>query len=765
MSKPHATTLPFDLDRELQHQAAALRALAGDLVRDPHTADDLTQETLRQALARRDLHAGPLGGWLRVVLTNFARQLRRGERRRRAREASRSEAAPAPSAADVVLRRETLQAVTAAVAALEEPYQGTILQRYFEDLPPRAIAQRAGIGVATVKSRLQRGLALLRVQLAARLGEREWRPALATVFGLPFGAGASAAFGGTTGLGWGAVAAAAACALLVGGAFAFGWTDEPRLPDRTGASVAAVATAPSVAAQPPTERHLASPAPGPDGAGDAWLAHPYELAIEVLVLDPLGLPVAGHVVELAPPGAPLHAIVTGDDGVARLAWPSRRPHGEVVIEDEQQVLVRVAVAHGRTTRHTIGYLANRPSRRRSGAPLQDVPLVGRLFETTGDVPSPVRGVHPFARFEEASALVPVLAIDELIGTHADASVGDVPEAAPRDELVGLVCDASGLPAPGAAIALFAGGPRPVARTTGDRAGRFRFVDLSPGTFLLRAGGDARGLATCEVHVGRGSAPITVTLDPATCVPGRLLDHDGAPIDGALLTWHAADGAWWDAATTAANGAFAFANLPTAAGHLRVWSPDVRHRLPGRTEPTLLPGTALELRLAAPGGSELQLLPTLPAELAGERVVVRLWNTDLDVGCEAARDRHDASWRFPGLPAGRYRVQVFARGCGWHDAGTHWLDGTHDCDLGTIALPAPGTLQVGSFDREDAYEFELCRLRADCDLRLLLDPSALAAPVALPAGDYALLRRTADGALRARRFTVQSGATTNVTAPE
>ena len=765
MPEPHAVTPFFDLDRELQQQAAALRTLAGDLVRDPHTADDLTQETLRQALARRDLHAGPLGGWLRVVLGNFARQLRRGERRRHARETARADAAPALSAADVVLRRETLQSVTAAVAALEEPYQSTILQRYFEDLPPRAIAQRAGIAVATVKSRLQRGLALLRVQLAARFGERDWRPALASAFGLPFGAGAVGTVGGTAGLGWGAVAAAAACALLVGGAFALGWNDEPRLPAGDGTPAAAAATASSVAALPPTERQLAPPAAEPGGAGDAWLDHPYELALEVLVLDPLGLPVAGRAVEIAPPGAPLHAIVTGDDGVARLGWPSRRPDGEVLIEDEQQVLVRVAVAHGHTTRHTIGYLERRPSRRRSGAPLQDVPLVGRLAEPIGDVPSPARGLHPFARFEEASALGPVLTIDELIGTHTESSAGDAPEAAPRDELVGLACDATGQPGAGAALVLFADGPRPIARTTGDREGRFRFGDLRPGAFTLRAGGDARGLATQSVHVGLGSTSTTLRLDPATCVPGRLLDHAGTPIDGALLTWHAADGGWWDAATTDADGAFAFANLPTAAGHLRVWSADVRHRLPRRTEPTLLPGAELALRLAAPSGSELRLLPVLPPDLDGERVVVRLWNADLDVGCEAARDRHDAPWRFTGLPQGRYRVQVFARGCGFYDAGTHWLDGTHDCDLGTIALPTPGTLQVTAFDRELAHEFELCRLRADCDLRVTLDPSALAAPLQLPAGDYALLRHTADGTLRAHRFTVRSGAITNVTAPE
>src|SRR6187549_2541877 len=172
---PHA-----DIDRELRQHATSLRSLARDLVRDSHAADDVTQQALHQALAHRNLQPGPLGGWLRRVVENCARQWRRGERRRSAREAKLPAREPQPCPAESLARREALQTVTNAVLQLDEPYQTAILLRYFEDLPPRVIAQRTSTSVATVKSRLQRGLAVLRLRLDQKSGRsgNDWRRAL-----------------------------------------------------------------------------------------------------------------------------------------------------------------------------------------------------------------------------------------------------------------------------------------------------------------------------------------------------------------------------------------------------------------------------------------------------------------------------------------------------------------------------------------------------------------------------------------------------------
>ncbi len=61
------------------------------------------------------------------------------------------------------------------VLALDEPYRSAILLRFFENLPPRAIAQRLDVPVTTVQCRLTRGLRRLRARLDDSRGDhRSW---------------------------------------------------------------------------------------------------------------------------------------------------------------------------------------------------------------------------------------------------------------------------------------------------------------------------------------------------------------------------------------------------------------------------------------------------------------------------------------------------------------------------------------------------------------------------------------------------------------
>ena len=101
---------PENAESELRHHAASLRSLARDLLRDGHAADDVTQQTLHAALTNRELRSGPLGGWLHRVLENFARQWRRGERRRTARHANLPAPEPEPAVDESLMRRESLDA-------------------------------------------------------------------------------------------------------------------------------------------------------------------------------------------------------------------------------------------------------------------------------------------------------------------------------------------------------------------------------------------------------------------------------------------------------------------------------------------------------------------------------------------------------------------------------------------------------------------------------------------------------------------------------
>src|SRR5262245_2370470 len=160
-----------------------LRRLAGDLCADPHAADDAVQETMAAALRHRPDTTQPLRGWLATVLHNALRGAHRSAARTAAREANAARREALPSAADSAARVELQERVLAAVRALPEPLRATVVARYFDDLPPRRIAARHSIPVATVKARLQRGLAELRLRLDHDHGgeRRAWMLALAAL--------------------------------------------------------------------------------------------------------------------------------------------------------------------------------------------------------------------------------------------------------------------------------------------------------------------------------------------------------------------------------------------------------------------------------------------------------------------------------------------------------------------------------------------------------------------------------------------------------
>lgn len=159
-----------------------VRDLARSLARNPHDADDLAQDAVLVALQsppRRDIN---LRGWFQRVLGNLARQGRRAEGRRQRREqalALARESHGERAAGELVERASVHRAVVDALLALEPPYRDTMLLRWFEDCPPREIALRTGVAVATVHSRLQRGAQLLRSRLDRQFrSRRAWAAAL-----------------------------------------------------------------------------------------------------------------------------------------------------------------------------------------------------------------------------------------------------------------------------------------------------------------------------------------------------------------------------------------------------------------------------------------------------------------------------------------------------------------------------------------------------------------------------------------------------------
>lgn len=152
-------------------ERAWLRRLARALVGEVD-ADDLSQEVVVAALERRPEPREGLRPWLVQVARRLARQrYRRAERRRRwERAAARDEAQP--SAADVVERAQLHRTAVDAVLLLDEPYRTTVLLRFFDDVSMSEVARRCGVPLETARTRLRRGLQMLRARLDRSCGGR-----------------------------------------------------------------------------------------------------------------------------------------------------------------------------------------------------------------------------------------------------------------------------------------------------------------------------------------------------------------------------------------------------------------------------------------------------------------------------------------------------------------------------------------------------------------------------------------------------------------
>src|SRR5262245_35302808 len=211
-----------DLDTLLHHQHF-VRTLAERLLRDPDLADDVSQSTWLTALAERPGPTRRPRAWLAAVVRHLAFNHLRSERRQAQRQRRAAAPAVAPSAAGVAERVETEQRRVAAVLALSEPMREAILLRFYEGLPPRAIAERLSLGIEAVNARLKRGLK----QLCTKLGgehDSRGRPILIVLAGHQWQALTAATVpGGGLILGATSKAVIAAAALVLAALLTWQW--------------------------------------------------------------------------------------------------------------------------------------------------------------------------------------------------------------------------------------------------------------------------------------------------------------------------------------------------------------------------------------------------------------------------------------------------------------------------------------------------------------------------------------------------------------
>lgn len=136
------------------------------VLRDPHTAEDVAQETFLRAY-----HAAPrlrpdsnVGAWLYRIAANTAlNQLRSRRREVAAVRRLGGEHTGGPDPAEL---RATRSVVAEALDRLPDRLRVPVVLRYYLDLPERDIARELGVRPGTVKSRLHEA----RRQLAGDAG-------------------------------------------------------------------------------------------------------------------------------------------------------------------------------------------------------------------------------------------------------------------------------------------------------------------------------------------------------------------------------------------------------------------------------------------------------------------------------------------------------------------------------------------------------------------------------------------------------------------
>jgi RNA polymerase sigma-70 factor (ECF subfamily) len=175
----------IDLPRALRRHGRALHSIARALVGDGSAADDVVADSVVEALQRPPRDHEAVGGWLATVVQNRARKWRREESRRQRREQSVARLDVEADARAVAERAEMLQRIVDGVHALAPLYRQVVWQRYFEGRTPTQIARDTDVPLATVKSRLRRGLSQLRADLDSDGGD--WRAAVVVMFGVEGG--------------------------------------------------------------------------------------------------------------------------------------------------------------------------------------------------------------------------------------------------------------------------------------------------------------------------------------------------------------------------------------------------------------------------------------------------------------------------------------------------------------------------------------------------------------------------------------------------
>jgi RNA polymerase sigma-70 factor (ECF subfamily) len=167
---------PSHSPEQLLQHVGWVRDFARSLVADSARADDLAQETWVVALRQAPTGLRSPRAWLGAVLRSLWLRDHHREGSRHANELASARPEASAGGIDVVERASILRVLVDELTELDEPFRTALLLRYFDELTPTQIAERLGVPLPTVHSRLQRGLERMRTRLDARSGadRRVW---------------------------------------------------------------------------------------------------------------------------------------------------------------------------------------------------------------------------------------------------------------------------------------------------------------------------------------------------------------------------------------------------------------------------------------------------------------------------------------------------------------------------------------------------------------------------------------------------------------
>lgn len=171
---------PAALAEIYDRHAGKVYSLALRMLRAPAEAEDLTQlvfTTLWRRPAAYDPARGPLGAWLLLLTRSRAVDQLRSLKARRDRGLVAGVEETLPDAIDPSPRPdEALQAsqdgslVRAALASLPAPQREAIEVAFFEGLSQSEVAEKLGVPLGTIKTRIRDGMRKMKAALEAAGG-------------------------------------------------------------------------------------------------------------------------------------------------------------------------------------------------------------------------------------------------------------------------------------------------------------------------------------------------------------------------------------------------------------------------------------------------------------------------------------------------------------------------------------------------------------------------------------------------------------------